>query len=81
MKATFLLEVEHVDQLNDIRETLESIPGVFEVRRVLGPGVGPEKIQKSDANGVSPASMDANGMLADLVGGSAKKKKARRKPA
>ncbi|MCB1169485.1 MAG: bifunctional (p)ppGpp synthetase/guanosine-3',5'-bis(diphosphate) 3'-pyrophosphohydrolase [Leptospiraceae bacterium] len=44
MKATFLLEVEHVDQLNDIRETLQSIPGVYEVRRVLGPGVGPEKV-------------------------------------
>ena len=44
MKATFLLEVEHVDQLNDIRETLMAIPGVHEVRRVLGPGVGPEKV-------------------------------------
>ena len=61
MKATFLLEVEHVDQLNDIRETLMAIPGVHEVRRVLGPGVGPEKV--SGTAQMDPDLLAANGSL------------------
>jgi len=34
MKARFLIEVEHVDHLRDIIESLESVPGVLSVERV-----------------------------------------------
>tara|TARA_Y100001937_G_scaffold112525_1_gene160176 strand:- start:15876 stop:18071 length:2196 start_codon:yes stop_codon:yes gene_type:complete len=72
MKATFLLEVEHVDQLNDIRETLQAIPGVYEVRRVLGPGVGPEKVAGGNGKAAELAveSQDSDSAtLPSLIGG------------